>query len=264
MTIARQSRSDDAVDGAEMLTVEAVSKIYRSRTGPVHAVDNVSFSVGAGEFLSIVGQSGCGKSTLLKMAAGVVEPSSGVIRIGANEQVRGSAEIGMVFQTPVLLQWRDVLSNVMLPIEILRRDRQAGEEYARHLLRLVGLEDFQSHRPGELSGGMQQRVAICRALVFDPPILLMDEPFGALDALTRDEMGVELLRIWRETSKAIVFVTHSIEESVLLSDRVLVMSKRPGQIAAEVPIDLPRPRDLDVRYEARFGDLAREIREAIG
>ena len=249
-----------------VLSFKDVYKTYRSRQGNVSALEGVDLSVAEGEFVAIVGPSGCGKSTLLKMTAGIVMPTGGEITVGA-ASVRSvqppAGHLGMVFQTPVLLEWRTVLQNVLLPIEILGRDRRQGELVARDLLARVGLEEFEHRHPAELSGGMQQRVAICRALVFDPPILLMDEPFGALDALTREEMALELLRLWEATKKTILFVTHSIDESVFLADRVIVMSPRPGRVKLELPIDLPRPRSPDLRYETRFTELSHTIREAI-
>jgi NitT/TauT family transport system ATP-binding protein len=246
-----------------ILSFEGVSKIFASRRGDVHAVDGVSFTVDESEFVSIVGPSGCGKSTLLKMIAGVIAPSTGDIAIGVDGRVREAGELGMVFQTPVLLEWRSVLKNVMLPIEILRWEKRANLDRARELIDKVGLSGFEDRLPHELSGGMQQRVAIARALVFDPPILLMDEPFGALDALTRDEMAVELMRLWEDTRKTILFVTHSIDEAVLLSDRVIVMSPRPGSIRLIIEIDLPRPRSMDVRYQSEFAHYSQQIRDLI-
>lgn len=246
-----------------MVSLEGVTKRFESKRGAVDAVADVSFTVAQGEFVSILGPSGCGKSTLLKLMAGVSALSSGKIRI-AGERVAGPVRgLGMVFQTPVLLEWRDVLGNVMLPLEILRDDNAASRRRAHELIEMVGLGDFKKRLPWELSGGMQQRVAICRALVINPPLLLMDEPFGALDALTRDEMALELLRIWGETKKTIIFVTHSIEEAVLLSDRVVVMTPRPGRIDEVMPIDLPRPRTADTRYEDRFGEYGHRLREMI-
>jgi NitT/TauT family transport system ATP-binding protein len=243
--------------------IEHLFKRYRSRRGEVHALENVSFNVGTHEFVSLVGPSGCGKSTLLKMLAGVTPVSRGQIRLNGRE-IQGPVDgLGMVFQTPLLLEWRDVLNNVLLPIEILGWERRHGEQKARHLIELVGLSGFEHAYPHELSGGMQQRVSICRALVFDPSLLLMDEPFGALDALTRDDMAVELLRIHAETKKTVLFVTHSIDEAVFLSDRVIVLTPRPGSIQIVLEVDLPRPRALDVRFDPKFIEYSRHIREAI-
>lgn len=245
------------------LQLERVNKTYRSRQGDVEAVRDVSLLIRAHEFVSIVGPSGCGKSTLLKMVAGVTPPTGGRILVDGAVRTAPAGSLGMIFQTPLLLEWRDVIGNVMLPIEILRLDRRAGEDRARDLIRMVALTGFENHYPYELSGGMQQRVSICRALVFDPSLLLMDEPFGALDALTRDEMAAELLRIYDETKKTVLFVTHSIDEAVYLSDRVVVMTPRPGAIQMVVEIDLPRPRPRDVRFDPRFLDYSRRIRAAI-
>ncbi len=242
---------------------EGVHKRFTSKRGTVEALIDVSFPVWPGEFVSIVGPSGCGKSTLLKLAAGVAAASSGVIKIGGHP-VNGPVEgLGMVFQSPVLLEWRSVLANVLLPVEVMHGDRDAGKARAIELLQMVGLAEFMHRYPSELSGGMQQRVAISRALVIDPPLLLMDEPFGALDALTRDEMALELLRIWERTRKTIVFVTHGIEEAVMLSDRVVVMTPRPGRVLSTLEIDLPRPRTAEMRYDALFNDYAQQIRYAI-
>ncbi len=248
-----------------MVGYRAVAKVYESRHGRLVALRDVSFEIERGQFVSILGQSGCGKSTLLKMTAGVTPISSGSISIAGEPVVGPHEDLGMVFQTPVLLEWRDVLGNVMLPIEILGRGRgrSAGEARARELVEMVGLGGFENRYPSELSGGMQQRVAICRALVMDPPLLLMDEPFGALDALTRDEMALEVLRIWERTHKTIVFVTHSIDEAVLLSDRVVVMTPRPGSVRQIMDIDLPRPRTAALRYDPRFVEHSRLLREAI-
>lgn len=258
-----------ATSGAEIsrpdpvVRFDRVSKTYDSGRGIVDALREVSFSVQRREFVSILGRSGCGKSTLLKIAAGVSPPTGGTAWVGGRP-VRGPVEgLGMVFQTPVLLEWRDVVSNVVLPLEILHRDRRMGLDHARELVRMVGLGGFENRHPHELSGGMQQRVAICRALITDPPLLFMDEPFGALDALTRDEMGAELLRIQTATNKTIVFVTHSIEEAVLLSDRVVVLSQRPGQVQTIVEIELPRPRSAETRVHPLFAEYGLLLRKAI-
>jgi NitT/TauT family transport system ATP-binding protein len=197
------------------------------------------------------------------MTAGVTETSAGTIAV-AGQPVHGPVnDLGMVFQTPVLLEWRDVIGNIVLPMEILHRDVGASRERARELIEMVGLKGFENRYPHELSGGMQQRVAICRALVTDPPLLLMDEPFGALDALTRDDMAVELLRIWERTHKTILFVTHSIDEAVLLSDRVVVMTPRPGTVGMVVDVELPRPRTAEMRYDPTFAAFSQLLREAI-
>lgn len=250
-------------DEGYIVDVRDVSKTYSSRAGEVHALANVSLRVRRGEFISLLGRSGCGKSTLLKLIAGVTPYESGSIEV-AGERVRGPASgLGMVFQTPVLLEWRDVLSNVTLPLEFAGIADGPGRRRAIELLETVGLGAFTSRHPHELSGGMQQRVAIARALVTDPSLLLMDEPFGALDALTRDEMAAELLRIWESTRKTIIFVTHSIEEAVLLSDRVVVLTPRPGRVNTVIDIDLERPRDASIRYDPRFSEHAQQLRDAV-
>jgi len=258
--------SDQPPGGAtstDMVTYHGVGKLYESRRGEVLALRDVTFAVERGQFVSLLGQSGCGKSTLLKMTAGVTGITSGTIEIDSRPVDGPVDDLGMVFQTPVLLEWRDVLGNIMLPLEILRRRHDDGAKRAQELVEMVGLTGFEHRYPAELSGGMQQRVAICRALMIDPQLLLMDEPFGALDALTRDEMAVELLRIWEQTHKTIIFVTHSIDEAVLLSDKVVVMSPRPGTVALTVDIDLPRPRTADLRYDQRFVEFSHRLRSAI-
>ena len=247
-----------------MVEYRGAGKVYRSERGrSIVAVSNISLDINRGEFVSIIGQSGCGKSTLLKMTAGVTPISSGAINIDHQPVSGPVSHLGMVFQTPILLEWRNVLGNVLLPTEILGESGLAATTRARELLALVGLAGFETSYPAELSGGMQQRVAITRALVIDPPLLLMDEPFGALDALTRDGMATELLRIWEETRKTILFVTHSIDEAVLLSDRVVVLTPRPGRLGMILDIDLPRPRPADIRYDSRFARYAQILRDAI-
>jgi NitT/TauT family transport system ATP-binding protein len=229
-----------------LVEADGVSLAYRSAQGAVEALDAVSFGVAEGEFLSILGPSGCGKSSLLKLVAGLARPSAGAVRVRGEPVAAPPAGIGMVFQSPALLPWRRILGNVLFPAQVLRLDPAAARATARRLLALAGLEGFEHRYPFELSGGMQQRVAICRALVTEPDILLMDEPLAALDAMTRDRMGFELQRIVGETGITVLFVTHSIPEAVALSDRVVVMSARPGRILAEYAIDLPRPRDYQV------------------
>lgn len=235
----------------------------RKSYGDVEAIRDVSLALAEGEFLSVLGPSGCGKSTLLMMIAGLVEASGGDIAV-AGTPVRGPRrEIGMVFQSPVLLPWRTVLDNVLLPIEMLKLSRRVYEPRARELLAMAKIDDFASRLPRELSGGMRQRAAICRALIHDPSLLLMDEPFSALDAITRDEMGLELLRIWQLYRKSVLFVTHSIREAAFLSDRVLVMGRRPATIVAETKIALPRPRRIDMMESEGFNAHVRELRGAI-
>lgn len=239
-----------------------LSKTYRARGSKeqIRAIDAVSLDVVSGEFLSIVGPSGCGKSTLLKIIAGLTSPSSGHVRLDRQWSDRANP-IGMVFQSPVLLPWRSVLDNVLLPAEIARQRKQY-EKRAKTLVAMVGLEGFERRYPFELSGGMQQRVSLARALLMDPAVLLMDEPFGALDAMTREQMGAELQRIWQETRKTILFVTHSIPEAVFLSDRVAVMTARPGRIARVSDIDLPRPRTTATMGAPEFTTAANAIRGA--
>jgi len=254
------------VNGAanSAISIDGLNKTYVSRDEPIHALDGVTFDVREGEFVSIVGHSGCGKTTLLKIIAGLVPPSSGSVKVRGKAVTRPLSDVGMVFQRPVLLKWRSILDNVMLPIEMLGLVRSAYKARAIELLALAGLADFHHKYPAELSGGMQQRAAICRALVHDPTLLLMDEPFGALDAMTREDMNLELLRIWEERRKTSVLVTHSISEAVFLSDRVVVMSPRPGRIAHILAIDLKRPRTPQIKLNPRFTELVQTIGNKIG
>jgi NitT/TauT family transport system ATP-binding protein len=252
-----------AVAGGEVIAVQGLSKRYESRSGTVVALDNIGFSVAEGEFVSIVGPSGCGKSTLLKILAGLLPRSDGEARLRGTSIARPRRDIGVVFQSPVLFPWRTVFDNVLLPVDVQSLGRQRHESTARELLNLVGLQGFESRYPWELSGGMQQRVAIVRALINDPVMLLMDEPFGALDAMTRETMNLELQRIWMTRRKTVLFITHSISEAVFLADRVLVMTARPGRIMDTLTIDLPRPRTLDVINSPQFGVYARRVRECL-
>ncbi len=244
-----------------------LTKRFASERGAVGAVADVSLDIAAGSFVAFVGESGCGKTTLLKMIAGLVAPSSGTVSFvngaGTPRPAQEEGHLGMVFQTPALLQWRTVLQNVMLPLEVLGRSGPGAAGRAKDLLRLVGLGGFEDRAPRELSGGMQQRVSIARALVSDPDVLLMDEPFGALDALTRHDLRFELLRIWDETCKTIVFITHDIEEAVLLADRVIVLTPRPARIHANVEIALDRPRSEKFRLDPRFAVLVQRIQDDI-
>ncbi len=245
---------------AALIRVRGVAKTYRAAEGDVQSLLPLDFDIRQGEFLSVVGPSGCGKSTLLKLIAGLLPVSHGVIDI-AGQQVDGPAPgIGIVFQNHVLLAWRTVLQNVMLQIEVRKLPRESGLEHARKLIDMVGLNGFENKFPWQLSGGMQQRASICRALVHDPAILLMDEPFGALDAMTREKMNLELQRIWAAARKTVLLITHSIPESIFLSDRVLVMTERPGAIAAIYQIALPRPRTLAMMGSPEFARLAQTIR----
>jgi len=247
-----------------VIEVDQVEKVFETQDGTdVHALAAVSVAIAPAEFVVIVGPSGCGKSTLLRVVAGLVSPSSGAVRI-AGTPVRGPREeVGIVFQAPTLLPWANVLDNVLFPFRIMRRLDRDAVDRAMALLDLVGLKGFERRMPRELSGGMQQRAAICRALVHDPSILLMDEPFGALDALTREEMGLELMRIWSERPKTILFVTHSVPEAVLLADRVVVMGPRPGRVIDVVPVGLPRPRSLRQEAFPEFQYCAQRIRDHI-
>ncbi len=244
-----------------LITVRHLNKIYRTREGTtIHALKDATFDIHEGDFVSLVGPSGCGKSTLLKILAGILSRSSGKALLRGTAIEGPRRDIGVVFQSPVLLAWRTVIENVLLPVDIQRLDRAVYEAKARHYLELVGLAGFESKYPNELSGGMQQRVGIARALVHDPAILMMDEPFGALDAMTREYMNLELMRIWRESGKTVLFITHSIPEAVFLADRVIVMSSRPGQVVDVLHVDLPRPRALEVINSDRFGAYTGQIR----
>jgi NitT/TauT family transport system ATP-binding protein len=248
------------VGGESYIRLQGVGKSYDSKDGVVEACADVDLDIRRSEFVAIVGPSGCGKTTILKMVAGLVPYSAGTITVGGNKVDRPLTDVGIVFQESILLDWRSVLSNVMLQIDIRGRDAVAGEREARHLLEITGLAGFENKKPYELSGGMRQRVSICRALVHDPPMLLMDEPFGALDALTREQISMDIQRIWMEKRKTAIHITHSIPEAVLLADRVVVMGPRPGRIVEIIEIDLPRPRRLD-RLPAKFNDYAGRIRE---
>jgi NitT/TauT family transport system ATP-binding protein len=248
-----------ALPSRPLIEIAGVSKTYSASDGLVHALAEVSLSVPAGEFLSILGPSGCGKSTLLLMIAGLLAPSAGEILVSGHPVTRPQTDVGIVFQSPVLLDWRTVIRNVLLQVEARGLDLASHRAKARDLLQAVGLEGFEDKYPFELSGGMRQRAAICRALIHDPPLLLMDEPFGALDALTREQMRLDIERLWLERRKTVVFITHSIPEAVLLSDRVVVMSPRPGRIDGILDIDLPRPRRLEVHESARFAEYQKAI-----
>jgi len=245
---------------APLIVVENVEKVFRSGDKTIHALDGVSFEVPEGSFVSIVGPSGCGKSTLLKIVSGLIPAGAGKVSVGGRPVEAPMENVGMVFQAPVLLKWRSVSGNIMLPVEFAKLDREGHLEKARSLIRLVGLQGFEETPPYELSGGMQQRVSLCRALVTDPRILLMDEPFGALDAMTRDELDLELLRIWEEKKMTVLFVTHNIQEAVFLSDAVVVMSSRPGRVIENLSVNLPRPRTLEMMSSPEFGRYTLKIR----
>ena len=247
-----------------MIRLDHVDKTYRTRRGDlVHALDDISLAVGENEFVTLVGPSGCGKSTLLKLVAGLTLPTRGAIRVRERAVSEPFADVGFVFQQPVLLPWRTVFDNVIFSIEMLGLEPRQYRGAAADLLTLTGLHGFETKYPRELSGGMQQRTALCRALVHDPSLLLMDEPFGALDAMTREEMSLELLRVWEERRKTILFVTHSIPEAILLADRVVVMTARPGRIARVLTIDLPRPRTMELEFDPRFKAASDEVRSLI-
>jgi NitT/TauT family transport system ATP-binding protein len=254
-----------AVDRSPIISVRGVSKVFGEGARRTHALDDVSLEIQDGEFVSIIGPSGCGKSTLLRIVGDLVEPSGGSVTVKGKtpHQARLDREYGIVFQTPVLYEWRTVRRNVELPLDVMGVPRAEWRPRADAMLQMVGLKAFADHYPWQLSGGMQQRVAIARALVFNPTILLMDEPFGALDEMTRERLNSELMNIWSQTSATVLFVTHSIPEAVFLSTRVMVMSPRPGRIDRTVTIDLPRPRTAHTRASPRFFELVTRVREGL-
>jgi NitT/TauT family transport system ATP-binding protein len=245
----------------DAISVDSVKKVFSSRGDSVHALGPLSLQVRRGEFVSLLGPSGCGKSTLLLMIAGLIEPSEGSITVENTTVTGPQTDIGIVFQNPVLVDWRDVLGNVLLQIEMRGLDRRAYEEKAIQLLTSVGLRDFLHRHPYELSGGMQQRTAFCCALIHDPPLVLMDEPLGALDAMTREQLRRDLERLWLQTGKTLVFVTHDIAEAIQLSDRVVLITPRPGMVDRTIDIDLPRPRDFSVVGSPEFARRESEIKE---
>lgn len=249
-----------SVIATAMLHAQDVSVTYKTRKGVIEALSQVSLSVADGEFVTLLGPSGCGKSTLLKLAAGLLRPSTGHIAVAGQRTEQPSREVGVAFQKPTLLPWRTVLDNVLLPSETVGQRTPAAIERARALLDLVGLADFAENYPNELSGGMQQRVGLARMLQRDPKLLLMDEPFAALDAMTRETLTLELQRIWMRDQKSVLFITHSIAEAVLLSDRVLVMSARPGRVVEDFNVDIARPRSLDTLTEPAFVQATRHLR----
>ncbi|MBV9348420.1 MAG: ABC transporter ATP-binding protein [Pseudolabrys sp.] len=243
-----------------VIEIKQASKTYRTADGEVVALKPLDFTINDGEFIVVVGPSGCGKTTLLKMIAGLLPVSGGEITVENRVVTRPHRNVGIVFQSALLLPWRDVLANVMMPVEVKGLDKDTYRQRALDLLKMVGLGGFERKYPWQLSGGMQQRVSICRALVHDPKILLMDEPFGALDAMTREKMNVELQRIQRETGKTILLITHSIPEAVFLADRVMVMTARPGKVDAVYDVPLRRPRTLDMLSDPAFVALTQKIR----
>jgi NitT/TauT family transport system ATP-binding protein len=250
---------------ANVISINNLNMVYQTRNAETVALKDATLEVTEGEFISLIGPSGCGKTTLLRIIADLIQPTSGEISIAGKSprQSRLDREYGYVFQAPALLEWRSVLKNVMLPLEVMNFPRSEQQTRATKLLEMVGLKDFHKSYPWQLSGGMQQRVSIARALAFDPKLLLMDEPFGALDEITREAMNLELLKIWQETKKTVVFVTHSIPEAVFLSTRIVVMTPRPGKIEQIIHVDLPHPRDTGTRESQRFFELATEVREAL-
>ena len=242
-----------------ILTLRDLTAVFPNDNGGLHALDNITFDVHAREFVCVLGPSGSGKTTLLRILAGLIPPTSGSFTFGHGEQ----PSIGMVFQQSNLMPWRTVIENIKIPLEVQNVDEESAIKKTREMIQLVGLNGFEDSLPRDLSGGMAQRVAIARALIHDPDLLLLDEPFASLDAMTRERMWVELSRIWQMQQKTVIMVTHSINESLFLADRVLVLTQRPGKIKMDVAVDLPRPRKDDIRYTSHFGKLARKLREAI-
>ncbi len=260
MAAVDQGAGPTSVMDQTLFRAKDLAVTYESSRGPVKALEGLSATLGQGEFLSVLGPSGCGKSTLLKVVAGLLKPTSGTVTLAGAPIIGPRPDVGIVFQQPTLLPWQSTLDNVLLPIRTLGHDLAAGRKKAESLLKLVGLDKFSKHYPNELSGGMQQRVGIARGLVHDPALLLMDEPFAALDAMTREHMMLELQRIWMAARKSILFITHSIPEAVFLSDRIAVLSARPGRTIREVEVDLPRPRTLETMADKRFAELCNELR----
>jgi NitT/TauT family transport system ATP-binding protein len=254
-----------APSASAVVRLAAVDKVFQRGDQSTTALKGIDLEIARGEFVSLIGPSGCGKSTLLRIIGDLIDPSGGDVAVGGKPagEARRARDYGMVFQAPVLFDWRTVEDNVRLPLEILGWDAARRASRAREMLELVELGDFLGHYPYQLSGGMQQRVAIARALAFEPSILLMDEPFGALDEMTRERMNSEVLRLWERTGTSVVFVTHSIPEAVFLSSRVVVMSARPGRITKVIDVDLPRPRNEDTRETTRYFELVTQVREAL-
>ena len=242
-----------------ILTIRNISAVFPNGNGGLHALDNISFNVRAREFIGVLGSSGSGKTTLLRILAGLIPPTSGSFTFGHDEQ----PTTGMVFQQANLMPWRTVMDNIKLPLEVNHVDEQTTRLRTQEMIELVGLQGFEDSLPRDLSGGMAQRVAIARALIHDPDLLLLDEPFASLDAMTRERMWTELSRIWEARQKTVIMVTHSINESLFLADRVLVLTQRPGRVKLDLLVNLPRPRIDDIRYTPHFGALARKLRKAI-
>jgi len=254
-----------ATDRAPVVELAGATKVFGDGGAAVNALDGIDLSVRAGEFVSLIGPSGCGKSTLLRLIGDLTAPTTGEIRVNGKpaRQARLDRDYGMVFQAPVLMDWRTIAANIELPLEIMGYAKGDRQRRSAELLTMVELDGFAAKHPWQLSGGMQQRVAIARALAFDPKLLLMDEPFGALDEMTRERMNLELMRIWTRTATTIVFVTHSIPEAVFLSTRVVVMSPRPGRISRIVEVDLPQPRTVETRESPRYFELVTTVRETL-
>jgi NitT/TauT family transport system ATP-binding protein len=261
---ATQTTSARMTGQAPVISLKDVTKVFTDNQGQkIEALAPLDLVIESGSFVSVVGPSGCGKSTLLRLIAGLDAPTSGTMfRYGA--PLDGpSHEVGIIFQEHVLFPWLTVLQNVMLPVGILHLPKQASEKRAWHLLELTGLKDFAHHKPQALSGGMKQRAAFCRAMLANPRFLLLDEPFGALDALTREELSLELSRLWDEVGRTALLITHDIEEAILLGDRILVMSRRPGRIVADIPVKLPRPRTMLTSQDPLFLDIKQKVRQII-
>jgi NitT/TauT family transport system ATP-binding protein len=249
--------------GGPLLAVENLTKTYRQPGGWLPVLNGLSFQVEDGEFLCLVGASGCGKTTILRLVAGLERPTTGQVRLAGTEVAHPQRSVGIVFQDPTLMAWRTVEANVTLPLEVAGVAKEEARRQAHALVDLVGLDGFENSYPAQLSGGMAQRVALARALVHDPQLLLLDEPFGALDALTRERMGCELLHIWQVHRKTVVMVTHSVSEAILLADRILVLGPRPTSITAEIPVNIPRPRAAETLDTPGCSLLARRVREAL-
>ncbi|HET9906523.1 MAG TPA: ABC transporter ATP-binding protein [Anaerolineales bacterium] len=243
-----------------VLTIRNLSAVFPDNNGGLRALDGLSFDVHPREFVCVLGPSGSGKTTLLRILAGLIQPTSGSVTFG---HVWKQPRIGMVFQQANLMPWRTVMDNIKLPLEVNHVDEPTARLKAQEMIELVGLQGFEDSLPRDLSGGMAQRVAIARALIHDPDLLLLDEPFASLDAMTRERMWMELSRIWHARQKTVIMVTHSINESLFLADRVLVLTQRPGKVKLDLQVDLPRPRTDDIRYTPQFGSLARKLRDAI-
>ena len=246
-----------------LLQVRDLSAVFAGENGGLQALNNISFSISEQQFICVLGPSGSGKSTLLRILGGLLPPTGGEVLFDGSPITGPSRRVGMVFQDANLMPWRTVIENITLPVMIKKEANDRAETLARELIHLVGLDGFDDWLPRDLSGGMAQRVAIARALIHQPDVLLLDEPFGALDAFTRERMGLELMRIWQVHRKTVVMVTHSIPEALLLADRIIILTPRPGSIALDIEIDLPRPRDSEIQYSPHFAEMARQLRSSI-